>query len=112
MVVRVEPLGVDIDVQPGESIMAAAQRAGYHWPTQCQAMGSCTACFARVKQGAGSLSAVEAAEADSLERLARRFGRRGRNIRLACQAKPTGDVVVVKPGVKPVTEMTRRYLVF
>jgi hypothetical protein len=35
MVVRVEPLGVDIDVRPGESIMAAAQRGGYYWPTQC-----------------------------------------------------------------------------
>jgi|HubBroStandDraft_6_1064221.scaffolds.fasta_scaffold92359_2 2Fe-2S ferredoxin len=38
MVVRVEPLGVDIDVRPGESIMAAAQRSGYYWPTHCQAM--------------------------------------------------------------------------
>jgi hypothetical protein len=36
MVVRVEPL--DIDVRPGESIMAAAQRSGYYWPTHCQAM--------------------------------------------------------------------------
>jgi 2Fe-2S ferredoxin len=112
MVVRVEPLGVDIDVRPGESIMAAAQRGGYYWPTQCQAMGSCTVCFTRVKQGAGSLSPAGAAEAESLERLARRFGPRGRSIRLACQAKPTGDVVVVKPGVKPVKDMTRPYLVF
>ena len=31
--VRVEPLGVEFDLGDGETLMAAARRAGYYWPT-------------------------------------------------------------------------------
>ena len=42
-VVRVEPAGVDIPVDDGETLMAAAVRAGYRWPTVCGGQAQCGA---------------------------------------------------------------------
>ncbi len=45
VVVRVEPLGVSIEVARGETLMAAAERQGYRWPTVCHGQALCTVCF-------------------------------------------------------------------
>ena len=47
-IVRVEPRGIDIEAEEGETIMAAALRAGYHWPTVCNGQGTCRVCRVEV----------------------------------------------------------------
>lgn len=101
---RVEPAGVDIDVRPGETLMQAAWRAGYDWPTLCYARGTCTACRCEVLEGLHRLSErteAEVAMAAALDRRVRRAN--PRRVRLACQVSITGDITVRKPGVKKQT---------
>jgi len=101
---RVEPAGVDIGVRRGETLMQAAWRAGYDWPTLCYAMGRCTACQFEVIDGLHVLSERTAAEIALLSGLDRRVRRANpRRVRLACQVTATGDVTVRKPGVKKQT---------
>ena len=97
--VRVEPAGIDLEVGEGESIMAAAQRTGYRWPTVCGGEASCWTCYLVVIEGADNLSPVGRSEAVAVEELARVIGREPRDLRLACQAKPAGSAVVYKKGV-------------
>jgi len=92
---------VDIDVRPGETLIQAAWRAGYHWPTLCYAMGTCTACQCEVLDGLHLLSERTAAEVALLGDLNRRVRRANpRRVRLACQVTVAGDVTVRKPGVR------------
>jgi ferredoxin, 2Fe-2S len=99
--VRVEPAGIDMEVGEGESVMAAAQRCGYRWPTVCGGEGACRVCYLVVLEGADSFSPVTLVEREAVEELARALHRDARGLRLACQAKPTGAAVVYKPGVRP-----------
>lgn len=101
---RVEPAGIDIDVRSGETLMQAAWRAGYDWPTLCYAMGRCTACQCEVLEGLHVLSERTEAEVALVSGLDRRVRRTNpRRVRLACQVTVTGDVTVRKPGVKKQT---------
>ena len=97
--VRVEGSDVEFAADLGESIMAAAQRAGYRWPTVCEGHGDCLACRITVVSGADRLSDVTPAE---VKRLAQLNKNRPADewFRLACQAKVLGDVVVHKRNVK------------
>lgn len=98
---RVEPAGIEITVRQGESLMQAAWREGYEWPTLCYAMGRCTACRCEVLDGLHVLSERTEAEVALLGDLNRRVRRANpRRVRLACQVSATGDVTVRKPGVK------------
>lgn len=99
--VIVEPSGVAIQVEDGESLMAAAERAGYHWPTICHGKAKCTACF-MVAEEADAFSAPEPAELAGLEMFAGRALYEGKVLRLACQAHPCRDTQVTKRGVKPI----------
>jgi 2Fe-2S ferredoxin len=98
---RVEPLGVEIEVHAGESLIRAAWRNGYEWPTLCFAMGTCTACRCEILEGAERLSERTEAEIallnDARERVRRINPRR---LRLACQTTTTGDIAVRKAGVR------------
>ena len=38
--VHVDPIGIDIEVAPGVTVMAAARGAGFIWPTVCDAFAS------------------------------------------------------------------------
>jgi ferredoxin, 2Fe-2S len=99
--VRVEPAGVDIEIRRGETLIQAAWRAGYHWPTLCYAVGTCTACQCEVLDGAHLVSPRTEAEETLLGDLNKRVRRiNPRRVRLACQVTVTGDVRVRKPGVK------------
>jgi ferredoxin, 2Fe-2S len=94
-IVTVRPLGARIDVGPGESLMAAAVRSGYWWPTVCGGLGQCRACFVTVVDGIDNLSTMVPAEVEAQGL----FG--GRHlIRLACQLRVLGPVTVVKHGVR------------
>ncbi len=99
---RVEPIGCDIAVRRGETLINAAWRAGYSWPTLCYGIGQCTACQCEVLDGLHLLSERTEAETHLLHNLNRRVRRADpRRVRLACQVQISGDVIVRKPGVKP-----------
>lgn len=96
---RIEPAGIDIEVDDGEALMAAGQRAGLLWPTVCNGMGSCRTCYVTVVEGAENLSTIEAWEKEGLEALSSSVPS-SQSLRLACQALVHGDVVVHKRGVR------------
>jgi len=99
--VRVEPLGADIELEPGEALVDAAWRLGYDWPTTCWGQIDCMLCRVEVIAGADQ---VEPATDEERRAIARHLPRsqRGPATRLACQLYVTGDGVVVrKEGVGP-----------
>jgi limonene-1,2-epoxide hydrolase/ferredoxin len=95
----VEPSGAVLHVRHDEALMKAAQRLGYRWPTLCNGEGSCTICAIEVLDNPGGLTPLGAAESAAL-RFCHVSGRGDGPVRLACQARVTGDVVVRKKGVK------------
>ncbi|HKT15087.1 MAG TPA: 2Fe-2S iron-sulfur cluster-binding protein, partial [Allosphingosinicella sp.] len=46
--IRVEPLGAVLYVRDGETLMQAAARQGYHWPSICQGEARCGLCSIEV----------------------------------------------------------------
>ena len=54
--VTVLPLNIELDVAEDETIMGAAQRDGYYWPTTCGGEGRCTSCACTVVSGMEHLS--------------------------------------------------------
>ncbi|MDV8071040.1 2Fe-2S iron-sulfur cluster-binding protein [Rhodococcus sp. IEGM 1366] len=95
-----EPAGHLIEVRPGESLIEAAWRADYTWPTLCFGRGTCTACQCEVVEGLDQVSDRTEAEHVMLSDLSRRRRRTDpRRVRLACQVMASGDVVIRKPGV-------------
>jgi 2Fe-2S ferredoxin len=99
--VNVLPLGVEIIVRSGESLMAAAQRQGYFWPTRCRGQALCTACLFEVVSGDENFSLREPLEQSALDSLSAFQTRRAGQLRLACQARPLTSVTVFKRGVRP-----------
>jgi ferredoxin len=97
--VRVLPSGVEIEVAAGETVMAAAQRAGYRWPTVCGGQGMCRTCTAEVRECPERCSAIGELEREGIEALKRPTTG---DTRLACQVEVTGPgVVLFKRGVRP-----------
>ncbi|OBJ73703.1 2Fe-2S iron-sulfur cluster-binding protein [Mycobacterium sp. 1274756.6] len=96
--VTVRPSGIRFAVQPGQTIMAAGEAAGYRWPTICGGVGECTVCHVEVLEADENLDPPSELECHTLEALR---GSRGDRVRLACQATVEGDVVVLKRGVRP-----------
>jgi 2Fe-2S ferredoxin len=99
--VRVEPSGVTLDVHDGETVMAAARRSGYRWPTICGGLAECGACALEVLRSEGALPAPTPIEGTRLEVLVERRRHPERTWRLACQLVPAADLVVRKTGVVP-----------
>jgi len=97
--VRVEPSGITLAVRDGETVMAAARRAGYRWPTICGGLADCGACALEVVESTGALPTPSTVEALRLNALVERRRYPDRTWRLACQLVPAGDVVVRKTGV-------------
>lgn len=100
--ILIQPSGFEIEARPGETVMEAARRAGYYWPTTCGGNGECTTCACTIVEGAGHVSEMGRFETKSL------LVGRGRTalqqrLRLGCQVRVYGDVVVHKPGVRPPT---------
>ncbi len=99
-VVRVQPLDVDIEVRPGETLIEAAWREGYEWPTVCYGQAECTACHVVVVEGVDNLSDVGRDEEKALE-LVRSSGLRNLDARrLACRLQFHGPAIVEKRGVR------------
>ena len=98
--VRVEPSGVEFTVEVGETVMAAAERAGLRWPTICGGKGLCGACRMEVTARDGPEEPLNRIEEEALaEGRLSRWG--AAPVRLACQVSPTSDLTVRKAGVRP-----------
>lgn len=97
--VRIEPAGVVLDLEPGETLFVAARRLGARWPNICGGNGLCRTCWFEVIEGDNNLSPVEAHEASGLRLLVPTL-ETGRTVRLACQARIQGEMVVRKLGVR------------
>ena len=97
--VTIRPKNIVIEVPEGETIMGAAQAAGYYWPTTCGGEGRCTTCACTVISGMESLSPRGRSEERVLVE-ERGAGVLDTPLRLACQAQVHGDVEVEKPGVR------------
>ena len=101
--IRILPLDVEVEAGRDDTVMGAAQRAGYYWPTTCGGEGRCTTCACEIIEGAPSLVAMGRAEQKSLV-YERGESVLGTAVRLACQVRISGDgpVTVRKPGVRAV----------
>jgi len=102
--VHVEPAGVDIDVFDDESVMHAAERQGYRWPTVCHGQAVCTTCVLEVMAGGDHLTPPGPLERNALAQSPLVQVAAG-EVRLACQARVTGPVTVRKRGVRPSGDM-------
>jgi ferredoxin, 2Fe-2S len=98
--VHVEPAGIDIEVNQDESVMHAAERQGYRWPTVCHGQAICTTCFFEVVAGSEHLTPPQALERNALAQSPITQAVPG-EVRLACQARVTGPVTLRKRGVRP-----------
>jgi 2Fe-2S ferredoxin len=98
--VRVEPAGVDIPVDDGETLMAAAVRAGYRWPTVCGGQAQCGVCVLTVVSPS-DLPAPSPLESGRLAVVPERVLWPDAVLRLACQLRVESDgLVVFKRGVR------------
>lgn len=84
--VHVDPIDVTFELGEGESLMAAAQRAGYWWPTLCNGNAQCARCVVRVVDGAG-LAPASSAELAALREVRWHGGPEDPAERLACQVR-------------------------
>jgi len=99
--VTVQPRGVTVLVSAGQSVYEAAVEQGVRWPTMCEGLGTCHLCFMVVVEGAEHLDPVEPFEAEGLADIVDTVDTvGGGQLRLACQVRPRGDLVVVKRGVR------------
>ena len=98
--VRVEPAGVDIPVDDGETLMAAAVRAGYRWPTVCGGQAQCGVCILKVVSSS-ELPPPAPLEAERLAIVPERQLWPDAVLRLACQLRVEDEgLVVFKRGVR------------
>ena len=95
-----EPAGIEFEAEERESVMEAAERHGYFWPVGCARNGECTNCALEVVSGIGRLSVMGRYERQNLLRQRGPRGVDDPRLRLACQARVLGDVVVYKRGVE------------
>jgi 2Fe-2S ferredoxin len=98
--VHVQPSGVDVEVGDGQNVMAAAEGQGIFWPTVCHGQAECHTCFFEVLEGTEHLEPPDRLEEAALQQFAGRSWYAGKIIRLACQARVRGPVIVRKPGVR------------
>jgi len=98
--VRVEPIGIDLDVRPDETVMAAALRVGLTWPTLCHGKAECAVCALKVVDGLPGAVERGERERDALRRYKGITDQQRPEVRLACQLRVTAPLVVRKPGVR------------
>ncbi|MEU9272617.1 2Fe-2S iron-sulfur cluster binding domain-containing protein [Streptomyces sp. NPDC048251] len=99
--VLVQPAGLTLEVEPGETLAESAWRQGYRWPTICWGNAECMVCAVLVTGGEAATVPADAEEEEAMRlRLPRRLRRP--EYRLACRLRFTGDgAVVEKKGVHP-----------
>jgi len=99
--IAVEPSGAVFDIHDDETVIQAAWRNGYTWPTICGGAGTCKTCVFLTLEGAENLRPIEPWEDEGLRSIAATLpANRGQGWRLACQAKVSGDIRLRKAGVR------------
>jgi ferredoxin len=99
--IRVDPSGAEFDIDEDETVIQAAWRHGYTWPTICGGAGTCKTCVFMIIEGAENMRPIEPWEDEGLRSIAATLpANRGQGWRLACQAKVSGDVRLRKAGVR------------
>lgn len=96
--VSVQPLGLELDVAVGQTVMDAAHLAGYDWPTECGGAASCGMCVSIIREGVENCGTMPP---DEIEALDRTMGAVDPTRRLACRLTVTGPVTLTKRGVRP-----------
>jgi ferredoxin, 2Fe-2S len=81
-------------------VVEAFSSHGYYWPVGCDLLGECTNCAMEVVSGLGRISAMGRYERQNLIRQRGPRSVEDPRLRLACQARVDGDVVVYKRGVE------------
>ena len=95
--VTVLPRGAVFAVEAGQSVYEAAVQQGVPWPTMCEGQGTCHLCYMSVLEGTENLNPIEPYEAEGLVDI---DDTGEGQLRLACQVRPEGDLVVFKRGVR------------
>ena len=103
--IRVEPLGIEVEARANETVMDAVAAHGYYWPLGCAKNGECTNCALEVISGLGRLTPMGRYERLNLIRQRGPRSIEDPRLRLACQARVQGNVVVYKRGVQPLGEV-------
>ena len=85
---------VHVDCSDGESLFEAARRAGIAISTACIGKANCGLCRVKILEGEDQLSPLNAAERKHLGNVY--FITK---LRLSCQARVCGDVVVQLPNL-------------
>jgi ferredoxin, 2Fe-2S len=98
--VRVEPVNVGLEVLPGETLIEAAWRAGYYWPTVCYGQARCMACQVLIMEGEENVIPPTEEEVQAMRTLLAGSGRDLHGRRLACRLEVSGPVTVEKRGVR------------
>lgn len=96
----VRPAGITFDAHSDETVIQAAWRNGYFWPTICNGQGMCKTCVFQVVEGADGLTTPSEFEQEGLDHVTPTLPGDADHYRLACQARITGDVVAQKIGVR------------
>ena len=97
--VRIEPLGITLHCEPGETLINSAWRHGYYWPTVCGGVGDCGACRCEILTGTENLGPETESEAIFF-RSNSRISNLGKLVRLACCLTTVGPLTVSKRGVE------------
>jgi 2Fe-2S ferredoxin len=87
--VTFQPSGLRVDCAEGESVFEVGRRAGVDISTACVGKATCGLCRVKVLAGEAALSPLNAAEKKHLGNVY--FINK---LRLACQSRVSGDVVV------------------
>jgi len=95
--VKVLPGGFRFPVEPHESLLRAAERAGLYWPTICKGHARCGRCYVVVESGHENVSAMGDQERSTLTKI--RGAAAPDQERLACQTRVDGPVVFRRRGV-------------
>lgn len=98
-IVRVDPVGVTFCLSEDETLIQAAWRDGYYWPTVCGGRAECTVCHVQVEAGERNTVAPDEYEKALLRPLVERTKPAG-PVRLACRLRVTGPVTVCKRAVR------------
>lgn len=93
------PSGVTVEIRPGTTLLEASRIGGIPHASVCGGRGRCSTCRVHVDTGIENLPAASPAETAVLSRIGA-----GPNVRLACQARPTGPVAMtplLPPSASP-----------
>jgi len=98
--IRVEPAGIEFEATYVQTLVEAAEAAGFYWPQGCDRAGECTNCAFEVVSGVGRVSPMGRYERANLLRQRGPRAVEDPRLRLGCQTRVEGDVVVYKRGVE------------